>query len=678
MKIKTLFTAIILFFTIYNCLGQSAYYDAVKLKVLFANGVSDDAKFDEISTILATYLPKETRNRTDLNSSMIQAAYNGNPFIPVDYKNYGLLASPSGIGVLSSAIGDLNVTAFADGLAKFLVERTKEELNEAFFRKFAQFLENYPEFKTLFPNTNTFVRNFNSWEYANLINTLREAFDKDIKELLGNLIKLKDLTPANSCPVTSADCNSRISELNIFLKSNSGRLLLSALEVGNGIVSGQKIPDVIDSLTNPEFLGGYNGRDSANVINSVKLVDIFSYSLRNNLSGKHYISKTDIDAMINDPELLNIYLALVYQKIAGEKIQFTNSTGTVKVSDCIDTAAFKMGKIKAYLTNVSEKVNDLEVTFARLNEHRLDAKADLSPDLVSFFSSSQQLLVSVSADLVAIDSRLVVSPEFVGVLNNAKKGLQIANDISVRNYNAVVIGALKLISDAITTYSPNSRANEFAAAFLKYGSFAANVVNSKDPNDVKEAIKSFALPSGSSSLKKHSSFSITLNSYVGFVYGHTNKSNFTTKSSKGADSTVFLNGGKSIGVYAPVGIGLNWGLGWKKQNPWSISAFVSLIDVGALVGYRFVTDTGQISQKFDVRLGNIFAPGGNLIIGLPNMPISVGGGVQWIASLQRDPRSNNLYNIDHSGVRYQIFIAVDLPILNLHSSKKSLLYAKKY
>ncbi|MDI3321992.1 hypothetical protein [Pinibacter soli] len=111
----------------------------------------------------------------------------------------------------------------------------------------------------------------------------------------------------------------------------------------------------------------------------------------------------------------------------------------------------------------------------------------------------------------------------------------------------------------------------------------------------------------------------------------------------------------------------------RNSNPWPLSAFVSLIDIGAIVGYRFVTDTGQVSTKFKVSLSNIFAPGANLIIGLPNMPLSVGGGLQWIPTLQRDPASNDFFNLDHSGMRYQVFVAVDLPLLNLHTSKYNLL-----
>ncbi len=292
------------------------------------------------------------------------------------------------------------------------------------------------------------------------------------------------------------------------------------------------------------------------------------------------------------------------------------------------------------------------------------------------FESVEQLLASATS-ISIIHPSLQCPKELIDAFNLSSKTLQIAHDISVRNYNAVVIGFLKFLSDASKEYiSSHGKISEFTAAFVKYGSFAANVATAKNADEVKDAIKSFALPAGSSSIKKHTQFNISLNAYTGFAYGiknHPFHPTYTTKDMNGNDSTVKLNGSQSLAIYAPVGVAFNWGLGWQKKNSVSISAFISLIDIGAVVGYRFITDTGDVSAKFKISLANIFAPGANVIIGIPNVPLSVGGGVQWIPSLQRDPQSNDFYNIDHSGLRYQVFLAVDLPLLNLHTSKKNLL-----
>jgi hypothetical protein len=588
---------------------------------------------------------------------------------------------------LVSGAGNLDVTAFADGLAKFLVERTKEELNEAFFRKFADFIDHYPEFRTLFPYTNTFVSNFSSWEYSNLLNTLREAFDKDIKELLANFVKLKDIdgsachpTGSNTCTKNwCSDCSGRLNALHNFLTTkNEGRFLLSAARIGNGLLQSEKLPDILNAVTHPDFLLGYTDADHPELVddikNSLQLANIFSLSLKSDETGRNYITEEQFNRFATDPVLRDLYFGLVFQQVAN-----SNGGAGIKINHIVVTAILQPAIVdgfKSYVSNVYDQVKNLQKTYDKLLSDKLDAKADLGQDYAAIFESTQSVLKAISSTSV-IHSGLQFPTQLNDAFNSVSKALTIAHDISVRNYNAAVIGTLKFICDATRNYvSTSPQLQEFAQAFLKYGSFASNVVLSKDPDEVKEAIKSFVLPSGSSSLKKHNFFTISLNSYVGFVYGKTANADYATKDRNGNDSTVKLNGGKSIAVYAPLGIGFNFGWGWKKKNPGSVTAFISLIDIGAIVGYRFVTDSGDVSQKFKISLQNIFAPGGNLIIGLPNMPLSIGGGAQWIPVLQRDPKSNEFYNVDHSGLRWQVFVAVDLPLLNVHSSRHALMYVK--
>ncbi|MEP7375628.1 MAG: hypothetical protein ABI675_19685 [Chitinophagaceae bacterium] len=659
-------------------------------KIVFSN---DDEIVPMVKSILTFY----HKNATEANFLNVRQDYiNNNKFIGQILERSDGYGAGGGnpisfLGKLVSGASNLDVTTFADGFAKFLVERTKEELNEAFFRKFADFINHYPEFRTLFPYTNTFINSFNSWEYSNLLNTLREAFDKDIKELLTNFIKLKELTSAECkeledekiCDKSKkwcGECNERLLQIHeFFTETNEGLFLLSAARIGNGILQNEKLPDILNAVTQPDFLLGYKNSGNAtlesDLKNSLQLTNIFSLSLKSEETGRNYIAEEQFKMLLNDPVLQNLYFGLVYQQIAN-----ANNGQGIKIGPITITNILKPDIIqgfRGYISNIGDQSKYLQKTYEKLLSDKLEGKADLGPDYALVFEGCQKLIGAASS-LNIINAGLKFPKELDKAFSDASKGLQIAHDVAVRNYNAAVIGILKFISDAVKPYlETKPHLQEFVSAFLKYGSFASNVVLSKDPDDIKEAIKSFVLPSGSSSLKKHNYFTISLNSYVGFVYG-SSKKDYTTKGVSGQDSTVKLNGGKSIGIYAPVGVGFNFGLGWKYKNPGSLSIFLSLIDIGAVVGYRFVTDTGEISQKFKINLSNIFAPGGNVIVGLPNMPLSIGTGVQWIPVLQRDPRSNSFYNIDHSGLRWQVFATVDLPLLNFHSSRHSLLYVKSH
>lgn len=683
---KILSVTLLLFAGLTIC-GQAVYSDAVKLRSMMVKDGNlfffDPTKNETIYSILKNYTLDTTGKKEAASDKGIDRNICGtdrpNPFICKFFP--AAVAGPSkAISSILSSIGSLDVTAFADGLAKFLVERTKEELNEAFFRKFADFLNHYPEFRTLFPYTNTFVNSFNSWEYSSLLNTLREAFDKDIKEFLDNFIELRNLD-SSSCKDSEnaknckenwcGDCQKRMSSVNAFFKTTEGLYILTATKIGSGILNNEKVPDIINSVINKDFLLATN---HSVLQSSLQLANIFSLSLKAEETGRHYIGEEQFKNLIDDPVLQDLFWGLIFQQIKN-----ANNGKGIKIGNADIVSLLTPGNIqgfKNYISDVYTHCKNVQYAFKKLSDDRLDGKVELGQDYAIIFESIKQLFNTLQ-NLGIINDMILTPVELANFIEYVSKGLQIAHDIAVRNYNAAVIGTLKLLADASKEHlNDYPQFQQFISAFLKYGSFASNVVLSKDPDDVKEAIKSFVLPSGSSSLKKHNMFTISLNSYVGFVYGKTKDEEFTTKAINGTDSIVKLNGGNSIGMYAPVGVGFNWGLGWRKKNPWSVSIYASLIDIGAVVGYRFVTDSGDVSQKFKINLSNILAPGGNVIIGLPNMPIAIGGGFQWIPSLQRDPKSNEFYNIDHSGFRGQVFVTVDLPLLNFHSSKHSLMYVK--
>src|SRR5204863_2622585 len=88
-----------------------------------------------------------------------------------------------------SSIGGLDVTNIADGLAKFLVKRTKEELSIAFFDRFKKIIDSAKDLKTLFPQTASLLDVIGDevYNYQNYIQNLREAFKEDIEALDKNL-----------------------------------------------------------------------------------------------------------------------------------------------------------------------------------------------------------------------------------------------------------------------------------------------------------------------------------------------------------------------------------------------------------------------------------------------------------------------------------------------------------
>lgn len=217
---------------------------------------------------------------------------------------------------------------------------------------------------------------------------------------------------------------------------------------------------------------------------------------------------------------------------------------------------------------------------------------------------------------------------------------------------------------------------EKTSKILKYGTFMANIVQSDSAEEIRAAIEAAALPVGSYTIKRFSRWNVSFNAYLGGSYGF-EKLRGAPKDDKW--SPIF-------GVHAPVGITGSYGLISKKgKTNGSISAFLTILDIGAVTQFRLqnpiveVEDSEMTTTSFnelpEIKLENIFAPGGYLVYGFPSLPISLGCGWQYGPALRgitinQQAESNQeilTNNIVSSSWSWRLFIAVDIPLLNLYS-----------
>jgi hypothetical protein len=246
----------------------------------------------------------------------------------------------------------------------------------------------------------------------------------------------------------------------------------------------------------------------------------------------------------------------------------------------------------------------------------------------------------------------IIHDKYIAVARNAN---DLYKNIYTKNYNSAVLNVCSILDSLL----PRDSAKKLITRVLKYGNFMASVVKAESPGDVQSAIEAAALPAGSSSIKKNSAFNISLNAYIGGYFG------------RSVNNPDEIDGNNSkIGVTAPVGIAFSWGLGhYKSGSPiGAISLFGTLIDVGAIAGYRLNDDSTTLDQK--VTLNDIFTPGGYLVygIGLPfkglsYIPISVGYGWQYGSRLYNQ-EGGKLEISDKSRWRSNWFVAVDIPLAN--------------
>ena len=160
----------------------------------------------------------------------------------------------------------------------------------------------------------------------------------------------------------------------------------------------------------------------------------------------------------------------------------------------------------------------------------------------------------------------------------------------------------------------------------------ATIVQAKNSDNVQTAIEAVALPSGSASIKRNPYFDLALNAYVGGFYGR----------EKDNSSEFSLSIYTIAGINAPIGIAFStscdpkvqwqkWKWGLIPAFWWwpactrilsSTTIFLSIIDIGAVTAYRFQNDS--VSTLPDFKWQNILAPGAQVILGVKNLPLSVG------------------------------------------------------
>ena len=634
--------------------SQSVYYDAIKLSKYSTKDTQGNVTIDgtntaindTLLTILNKYFP-----------GIITAAQPGtlirtNPFL-TNFTYTGSVennnAVPQSVNLSSavSAIGNLNVTSLAGGISSFLVKRAKEELFIAIIEKLKD-RTTFPELPILFPSTMTLMNSFDSWQYSNILNTLKQSFDKDLQQLLTNIPQLNSKLDTTGKEFNSytASAQKRVKAIKVFFGTSEARIYLSALELGNGILNGQKIPDVINLISGQGYLGDFPDTNS-NVKATIQLLDILSLSLESNKKGESFISAVDFKTLVNDPIGSKLFFGLLYQQIKNKQITFS---GNIQILNLIQK---DYPSVANYLNDLVTNGDDLKTAIQNLNDAKKRGEKDLSSYWAAIFGSAKQFLQS-SIKISSIDASLNLPDEIKKFAVDGEEVLSIANDIAIRNYSAAVVDFNDLIPD-------DENHKEFKNFLVKYGSFVANIVQAQNADDAENAIEAVALPVGSYTIKQNSDCNISLNGYIGYgwdlSYAH--------------------------GIYAPIGVSFstNYLLNKKRNSHGAISLFVSVFDVGSIAAYQLgnqtatsttngsapsTTTINPTSYNQQIKLGSIFAPGFLLLIEVPKLPFAVGIGGRRTPTLSYS--SGATYLTIGAKNEFNVAILIDIPFITLHNS----------
>ena len=634
-------------------LAQTDNYNLLELATSIAKnghiGVEEQQRFlhpDEGAT--SAYVPKlysALGEPGDTTLGQILDRLEGNPFIGRGGGQsliWVLADAQTSLGVMSSRDGashsassGFRVTTVADGIAKFLVSRAKEELSIAFFRDFKDQLTKDQRLGQLFPSTTATLMLIDDqvYQFNRYLESLRESFIRDLKVMPTNV-------------------SSYLQNNNIIKNPTYLLLAEESLELSQLIVNGASTEEIIDFLA-------YNGPiqqpsklallpDSTkgqftNMAAGFQVTGLISHSLYSAEGG--YLPPFEVSEALKNPNVRLVYLGLLWQH--SKDITFSNGKTFQEylgqMATDLDAAERFFDLLKSFSKNYDKAQSQV-----KLNRESRSVPGETSYEpYYQFFTALLELFetgVEVKRTIANIKGQKTMWEDtmFVGIrhLNDLNF------DIRQQNYAA----AINDLMYVLRVFLPNMD-GDIRQKIFSYGQFIASVASADNSDEVAAAIDAIALPPGSSRVKKQNYFSAALNAYTGVNVGEEHLSNNTR-------STV-------VGLTAPVGVTMSWMLHKKREksrSPGSFSLFVPIIDVGALVTYRF--NDPLTNDLPDLTWSNLLAPGMFAVYGFGNdLPISLGFGAQRGPNLRTI--SSATADIKVSGWRYGAFLAVDIPVFNL-------------
>jgi hypothetical protein len=644
--------------------AQIPYYDAIELR----SRLNDANQWSGADSIVANIL----RKYLDTDETIESQFKNNNDFTEEFFPTTSPLASKGPLASALSGIGGLDVTNLADGFAKFLVKRTKEELNVTFFSRFYELIkkEEYRDARTLFPQTYATLSAIGNeiYNYQAYLSGLRESFEKDLNGLLDNLPRVindgrySEFFTAH--PVLKATC-------------------LSAIHIGEGLLNKQHPGEII-----AEYDVTLLNNVDVNVKAGVQTFQLFSESIRSRNTDHYWISADSLKVLFQDQETLQIYFGLIYQQSKKQKIAFAAKSFADVMTQNLLPASNKLHNYDKFIRGLVKHTSFVTESIRNLSGKERD-KVTFT-DYYDFYSNTLDLIEygAEVAELPGIKEVIVISAKFRECLQVARAGGNIAFDINRKNYGSAIINTYTIYnflfggddkeiqalidakgSDAATAIAlKDDRKNKLAGRtelvkkfLLKYGSFISAIAEAETSDDVANAIEAAALPSGSSRIKRETPFNVALNAYVGLSGG----AEYFPKLKK--DQTAF-----AMGVAAPIGVAFSWG-GKKSKTVRkngnevggkSITLFVPLVDIGALASFRFADDSSNVSST--IQLKNIVAPGLYFYYGLGKCPVSIGIGGQ-IGPQLREVTARDVNINKNFYIRFGLNVVVDIPILNFYT-----------
>jgi hypothetical protein len=635
---------ITLFIVVCPLSAQNLLQEALILKPLFkesANGMlvaNPDTQSAEATAVIRRYLPPGVR----LNNFNLRTAFEENPFFDMSSapQNAWDLSDSRAPGKANAGTAPqgFSVANLADGLARFLVNRTKQELSQAFFDEFKEKIKSNAYLGHFCPYTQNQLERIDTdvYQFKEYLQSLREGFTADMTALPGStesFLRSEDLCKGCS-------------------DGEAGKVTIDLLHIGQQMVNGEPPIDMIAYLAQPGS-AIQSAQPAAmpqlyNMASGLQFLNIISESFRNTASTDSqmpWFTAKEIREAFKDKDVLRIYLGLLWQR--AKNLQFVDDSGAVNATmgNLMKQADAGAGLVENWRNSIQSLSELTQAMQYSLKSSGADERT-VADDFFAYSQSVSDLLQAINQTgrVMLQRKKDLIPTEYIFLMRQCNS---LYFNVRQRNFS----GAVGNVIYCLNLLKGKTEADKKAiSTLLRYANFMAAVAEANSADEMESAIEAFALPPGSSRMKKTAGrFTLAINAYTGFAWGR--------------EYLDGENGGKKIAALsAPLGLSGSFGLG----KAGSLGFFVPVIDVGALTAYRFKDDSAQ--NLPELTWGNILSPGFYVVYDTPGKwPFAIGYGAQIGPGLRKVSEMG--LNVEKSGWRQGLFLSVDIPITYLYLGK---------
>ncbi len=641
------------------------FFNFLKIKVfalLFINCTFGQNAFNDALFLVTMY--DSLKENTDTNLTDIRNKYVGfyeNPTYAITTDTREIYKLKSSIGYQDPGAGDnqfistLNPftgkleTDLYDGLTKYIAEEFRKGVTIEYMRVFEKTIGEYGELKIMFPKTYMLLKNLDPIKFGDLGSEWKETFNDDLKYLLENIINyIENSEDQKYAGITCKYIDETL--ISNLKKDNLFNCIYLTLDISNKIINKYHPVDLFNYLDNKYYVDQSTANDTrivfGDIIHGLNLIQL---NLREN---------SDIDNVKGTWITYEKFYQLLKPKLNGKGIQMFVMLLYNQDKEYWNKMKFNPKDFEIIMKN---KIVPIFTIITKIQGYLNDDKL-YDKGFVDFV----QLILDLFVESEKLDDKEKIFKK--SELEVAQITLDVYKSIHRKDYHNLVSNSIILIKKILTNVDPklseNSKFLKIITSVSKYGEFMTGIVNAKNSDETKEVIYKFVAPSSSYLEKRTTPFTFSLSSHPGIFTGIDRLNN---------------NDGWISGLTLPIGFECSFGfedvytdtkgdiITYKKalisndehKSGFSLSFFLQLIDIGAIFNFRLL-DNSTTELPQDIKLHQIFSPGGSINVGLYNKALTFGFGYQLAPKLRKI--SENGFETEEKSDRIFLRLSWDLPL----------------